>query len=678
MNTMPLGDDRRSERKTSSLFFKIVMLLFMALAFLSLILSATRASENPRPPGQAAKPQESLQHEVTVTLKLVQVFVLDRKGNPALDLEKSDFVLYDNGKLQPISGFEKHFLSGPKVTVEESKLPPGRDMASLMNRKFIFLIDYARNDLKGIMMSKNAALDFMNSKVQPGEEVALFSFSTISGLTLHEYLTTDHDKVKAAIKKLRDTPGVPVSEDFTGFGHEPMGMELMSLQVMGGHGFAGAGNRNFFSEVKELAKALGHIPGQKNIILFSSGFGTNIVNPRTPDSSFLKDMAQELASANAPVFSVNTDTTMAHKVKTLADGSLDYLSKVTGGKYVGDVDYYARNATDIQSTTSNYYVLAYSIEVAWDGKFHDIKVEVKRPGYKVYGQKGYYGPVPFNRLSLVEKHFQLIDLALGEKSYFGQSLNFPLAALPFAGGKDTNIVLLAEIPVTRLRQDVGDNTELISLILNENKTIIEGKRVEMNWGTVRGEKACQYSVAKLGPGRYECRVIIRNLEDGRGAVGACSVEIPETPAVRFRIFPPLLLAKGEEIPYLNVSGEEKNKSETTFSLFRVFPYPAKEYVPLAGGIDRESSEIYGVLRSVWGEPPEPELDITAWLVPDGKQEKIPLTVDILSGMQQEDAEIRFLKFALPGLPPGRYSLHILAEDPASKLSAETRADLRIK
>jgi VWFA-related protein len=645
---------------------------------MSLIISQTRASDNPKSTGQAAKPQESLQHEVTVTLKLVQVYVVDRKGNPALDLEKSDFVLYDNGKLQPITGFEKHFLSLPQVTAEVGKLPPARDTASLMNRKFIFLIDYGRNDFLGVNMSKNAALDFLDTKVQPGEEVSLFSFSTISGLTLHEYLTSDHDKVRAAIKKLRDTPGIlPDLDPTKEFGHEPMGMELMAMQVMAGHGYAGPRQRNFFAEVKEWAKALAHIPGQKNIILFTRGFGRNI-DPSSPDFPFFKDMAQGLASANAPVFAVNTNTSLEYKARTLTDNSLDYLSKVTGGKYVGDVGYYARNATDIQSATSNYYVLAYSIGVAWDGKFHDIKVEVKRPGYRVYGQKGYFGPLPFNKLSPVEKHFQLIDLALGEKSYFGQSLNFPLAALPFSDTKGPNTIILAEIPVTRLRQDIGDNTECIGLILDENKTIVEGKRVEMNWGTIRGERVCQYSAATLGPGRYECRVIIRNLEDGRGAVGACSVEIPEAAAAGFRLFPPLLLAESEEITYLNVVGEEKGKSGAAVSLFGLYPFPAKEVAPIFGGINRETSTIYGLLRSTPVEPSEQELEITAWLTPEGQSERIPLTVDNLAPERREDAEIRFLKFALPALPAGRYSLHILARDPASGSSAETCTDLLIR
>jgi len=42
----------------------------------------------------AQAPQEELQHEVTVTLKLIQVFVTDKKGNPVKDLTKEDFIVH--------------------------------------------------------------------------------------------------------------------------------------------------------------------------------------------------------------------------------------------------------------------------------------------------------------------------------------------------------------------------------------------------------------------------------------------------------------------------------------------------------------------------------------------------------------------------------------------------------
>ncbi|MEW6455561.1 MAG: hypothetical protein AB1410_02440 [Acidobacteriota bacterium] len=67
---------------------------------------------------QTEKKQQTIQHEVVVTLKLVQVYVTDKKGNPVLDLKKEDFIIYDSGKKQPITEFEKHILSLPSAKTE--------------------------------------------------------------------------------------------------------------------------------------------------------------------------------------------------------------------------------------------------------------------------------------------------------------------------------------------------------------------------------------------------------------------------------------------------------------------------------------------------------------------------------------------------------------------------------
>jgi VWFA-related protein len=151
-----------------------------------------------------------LQHEVTVTLKLIQVFVTDANGKPALDLERSDFVITDNGKPQTITDFEKHALAlpapGPAAPAAPvaAPAPSPKPEVPLLSRKFIFLIDYVRNGLEGVRKAKAAALEFLDTKAGPDDEAALFTLSPISGLTLHEYLTKDHDKIRAKLKKLRE------------------------------------------------------------------------------------------------------------------------------------------------------------------------------------------------------------------------------------------------------------------------------------------------------------------------------------------------------------------------------------------------------------------------------------------------------------------------------------------
>jgi VWFA-related protein len=280
-----------------------------ALAILALLAPGGAG----RPPSsaqvKAQTPGAPLQHEVTVTLKLIQVFVTDANGKPALDLERSDFVITDNGKPQTITDFETHALAlpapGPAAPAAPvaAPAPSPKPEVPLLSRKFIFLIDYTRNGLQGVQKAKQAALEFLASKVGPDDEVALFTLSPMSGLTLYENLTKDQDKVRNKVSRLREFVGGGSdgpADDFTG-------MELMNARLFAIHGgHAGPTQRNLFTDVAEWAKALRAIPGQKNIIWFTMGYGTGAVRRGSLNNVLFEAMARALASANAPVFTVDT------------------------------------------------------------------------------------------------------------------------------------------------------------------------------------------------------------------------------------------------------------------------------------------------------------------------------------------------------------------------------------
>jgi len=645
--------------------------LFQSFTALSIfILFAVGGTGRPSASAQV-KAGASIQHEVTVTLKLIQVFVTDAHGKPALNLDRFDFVLYDNGSLQTITDFERHVLAAPAVDRAEA-VPPLSSAkpaaAPLLGRKFIFLIDYIRNGFEGVQKARTAALEFLNSKVRPDDEAALFSLSSMSGLTLHEYFTSDHRKVRAAFKKLRDVPGLSGVDS----GRELIGMELMTAQIFGPHGgHLGPSQRNLFAEIAEWAKALRSIPGQKNIILFTQGFGKDVVHPSHPNNALFEMMTRSLASANAPVFTVDTTPQappgLAVDAKlpsgTLSEDSLAHLSKMTGGRYLGSVNYHSEIATAIENATANYYVLGYGIPVAWDGKYHDVKVEIRRPGYLVHAQRGYFNPVPFARLSPLEKHLQLIEAVLAEGAQAKRNRDIPLTTVQFAGAPETNMIILSEIP-SDIRESVGDHVELISLVLNENKAIVDGKRAEIDWNDFRAGTIYQYGLTALAPGRYDCRAVVRNLDDGRVAVGACTVDVPAPSAGGPAMFPPLLLVPGADAQYLNLTLPGPAVSPENFYMSTIFPFPAKEYVPLVGALEQGTPYLFATLRCVWeGERRgEGEIEMSARLTPEGTEKGEPIDMNLLDSFSRGKVDFYFIEFDLPGLLPGRYQIEIRAED----------------
>ena len=313
-----------------------------------------------------------------MTLKLVRVYVTNPEGNPARDLEISDFVLYDNGKPQQISAFEKHFSLSPGVKPDLTEPVPATEALSVLERKFVFLLDYSNSDLEGIAKSREVILEFMGSQVRPADEVALISFQRPPRLVVHEDLTLDHEKIRTVLQKPLGLPGIG-----GGWGsHAVLGHSVTRGEIMGG-----LGSRWFISRILDLAKSLRVIPGQKNIVLFSRGIGGDVRDPL-----FLK-MCRDLATANCAVFAVDTVTGM-EKVRIQAENSLENIATQTGGKYYPDVNYEAEISEDVQAVTSNCYVLGYTIASDWDGKFHDVRVEVLKRGYRVYAPKGYFNSSP--------------------------------------------------------------------------------------------------------------------------------------------------------------------------------------------------------------------------------------------------------------------------------------------
>jgi hypothetical protein len=85
-------------------------------------------------------------------------------------------------------------------------LPPA-DQVTVMPRKFFLFFDFAFNNQKGINKAKEAALHFIDTATSPGDLVGLLSYSMLKGLSVHEYLTNNHRKVREALVAL-NTRGI--------------------------------------------------------------------------------------------------------------------------------------------------------------------------------------------------------------------------------------------------------------------------------------------------------------------------------------------------------------------------------------------------------------------------------------------------------------------------------------
>jgi VWFA-related protein len=531
-----------------------------ALLFVSLA-----SYPNDRGRAQVQKEQTQLRHEVKVTLKLIQVYVTDKKGQPVLDLTKDDFAVFDEDQKQTVTEFERHVLRLPaekeevRPEVVETPAPPSRE---LMSRKFFLFLDFAFNNAKGVMKTKEAALYFIDTQLQPTDEVGLLSYSATRSLTLHEYLTTDHSAVRKIVRAFGIQEIIGRAEDFEakywnllkgenpkdasspGRVFDPEREQFKELEVIRRQREESKLQAyNFVRKMMELAKAMRYIPGHKSLIYFSSGVPysvftgipppNNMSRPVQFESAHLlsryEDMLKELSSANCTIYALDTfqlSSVLDSDPATRGTYTLQQMTSATGGKYFGNISKYEKHIEKIQDLTGCYYVLGYYVDDTWDGAYHKIKVETTRPDLEVHAQKGYFDPKPFSEYNDVERMLHLVDLALSEEPLFQTPVRFPLEVVPCPAGGKGNLCLAAKIPVEKIREVLAGKSEFVAVIFDDKENIVTLSRNEKKTYTFTGELFTFGASFSLSPGKYQCRLVIRNLETGRGAVASATAVVP--------------------------------------------------------------------------------------------------------------------------------------------------------
>jgi VWFA-related protein len=685
--------------KGKILFLISFLVLNLLLSFHSLNLE-----------GQRKSPELLIQHEVIVTLKLVQVYVTDKKGNPVTDLSSEDFIIYDNGKKQKITDFERHLLpffleklGEKKEAITATQAPPPRQ---LMTRKFFLLFDFAHNNPRGIIAARKAALDFLEKMVQPTDEIGLLSYSPSRFLAMHEYLTTNHQRIKGFIESLGLKESLGNVENLEAVYWEKVtGQNPLDVSKAGGvlgkedelSGVARASEEAqrflkvgesryhalaFISRMTNLAKALRYVPGIKYILLFSSGIPYSLIygiqapwGIRNYEAwgerliqEKLVEMCRELAASNTVIYAFDTEdslTRITQDTRMTGAFTLQQLASSTGGKYFGNIKNYDEALEQVQQLTGCYYVLGYYVDEKWDGKYHEIKVEVKRPGVKVYAQRGYFNPKPFKEWSDLERMLHLVDLALSEQPLFQTPLPLRCGGFSYTELGQGNIILWADLVKGELGGLGEGEVELVFLVFDGEGNIVKMGR----WAgaLARLPEAAIYFSSPLSvpAGDYRCRVVLRSLETGRGAVGSVEMKIGEVKEGGISLGQPFLLMRSEGQRYEN------------FPSF-LFPFDLGGFVPLTE-VKRGERELYALVMCSYSGVKEPELRLYGELLflEGEKRRSLPLRFSLLQKARTEAREIYLVKVETEPLEPGLYSLYFQGEEVKSGSRSLSQAVFRV-
>lgn len=702
----------------------ILILLSVAVSFIFLTSSINSVFS------QQNDNQDGLQEEVTVTLKLIQVYVTDKQGNPVTDLKKEDFELKDNGKVKSISDFENHVLTIAKDKSDRKQIEEIPEASPKLSRKFLLFFDFTFNNPGGILDARNAALHFLDTGLQSTDEVGVISFSVNRGLTFHEFMTIDHQKVREVVlgfgakgilgraddierryyRKLLEAQQTPDLRERKRKETEVRALKAERLEFK-------QKVLNFLESVIALAKTLSHIPGQKHVLYFSSGIPSSIfegaqidrimsVTGRILDQGKIsnvtliekhEDMAKELASSNSIVYAMNsgripmpldwdqeTGQRLSMNGNNLEDqltgkASLQQLSQATGGKYFNDVRNYDTIVEELQNVTGSYYILGYYIDEKWDGKYHKINVDTKREGCIVRSQAGYFNPKLFRKYSKLEKLLHFIDLALKEDSLYRNPLTFPLQTLPCSVRKTSNLVMLSKIPGGHLEELRGKKVEIANITFDDKNNVVELTRFEEDFTELPRKDIYFYSLSSLPPGIYRYRTVIRNLETGKSAVSSSPVEILKPPVRGIILNPPLLLLPENDAFYLKGSvGDEKAGESGSIALSQVYPYDRSKYKPVVEGFPQGTRKLIAVLPCSFYSIPNPEIKPYMRLLNQATGEMSSLNFFILDKHLEEGRQFFVLGFPMDTLKRGQYILDFLAEERTTGSRSTTHTTFIVK
>ena len=395
----------------------------------------------------AASAFAQMRETVNVNIVEVPVSVVDSSGNPVRGLTAANFEVYDGGKKQAITSFDKIDFGSKEVAVNAiSPLNPAA------RRSFLLLFDLGFSTPHALERAQDAARRFVSTAVQPRDLVGVGTIDTDRGFRLLTAFTTDHDLVASAINDPRSFHGsdplqignktfvAELASGDTEFARESPAMMPMSRGdsvakaenaetgrrlARDNEEFVRARVEKQIDFLADLAKTLRAVPGRKQVILLTEGFNAKYLQGRdardaaanardfaatasgqianidtdakygnTSSQSILDRMAQAFRNSDVVLDAIDIQGV---RVQNDVEGSnlnsnagLFVLSRPTGGEVF-------ENSNDLKSSFDRMlraqevvYVLAFQSPTRSPGKFHDLKVKlVNSPGRLSY-RLGYF------------------------------------------------------------------------------------------------------------------------------------------------------------------------------------------------------------------------------------------------------------------------------------------------
>jgi VWFA-related protein len=554
-----------------------------------------------------------------VNLVPIRVVVHDASGHAVENLHKEDFQVKQDGKVQFITHFsvETPASAASQVARGEAIAPPpdassyaisnsstdpaakaagGADTGKLaLPTRFVALLfDDSHLDVGDLSRAKVAALKFIDTSVKPTERLAIFN---ISG-RLQVDFTDDHAKIREAITSMIPNP-VGAFDPSTQHGclqityyqadliqnkNDPQATAAANADAMACAAGAPtpqqqamqaaalvastvpqvlqAGDINTQYAVRrleEVVRRVSALPGQRSIVLVSSGFLT---------STYEYDVSQVIDKANhANVFINTLDARGLYTVDPIGDVredppvranaattglSLQYRiseqqaqSEVLSDLAYSTGGFYFRNNNDLNA---GFRVTAAEPEVSYllaivpeglknDGKFHSLNVKLlTKEKYAVQARRGFFAPKRGQTPEELAKQ-DIEDALFSQEEQEGLPVQLHLQYYK-VDEMSAKLSVLAHVDLTKVHFEKSDGRNwddltIVAGLFDRNGNFITGeqKTLEMRLKDTTLERLGQTGVTlktnfDVKPGGYMVRLVVRDSKAAQLSARNGVVEIP--------------------------------------------------------------------------------------------------------------------------------------------------------
>jgi VWFA-related protein len=515
----------------------------------------------------SSTPQGGFVLKENAELVLTNVVARDAKtGELVKDLKQSDFKIYENGKEQQIStfDFESVDMATPlnEATVSGLAAGPNGSKAVVVakpeelrnHRLIVMFFDLTSMQPEDLERSVDAAREFLRTKMQPADLVALVSLGDT--LSVDQDFTADKNALIHEVGAYNGTGGqgfaqgansnTNQAEDTTAY--TPDESEYNDLNT----------DRELFA-LRAISQSLAKITEKKSLLYFSGGISRDGIE----NQASLRSAINAAVRADLAIYSVDTRGLQA--VGPLGDAStgslrgqgafnggsltnnmnqnfatqevMASLSSDTGGKAFFDSNDFAPAFAQVQKDTSAYYAIGFhSSNPARDGKYRKLSVKVDRPGIKLEYRPGYYAPADFQHAAKEDREQELedqlaSDLPATDMAVYMDAMYFRLDANRFFVPVSL-VVPGSQIPFVKGGDKDKATLDIIGAVVDEANRPVgrvrDTVKLNLDPSLQARQKNIQYTTSfNLPPGKYQLKFVVRENQTGRMGSFIAEVTLPD-------------------------------------------------------------------------------------------------------------------------------------------------------